>query len=201
MLRNGWKDRAKDACLNSRSAPYPIKINQLDSPMQISRIISYICRCRHFLQDIKTSKYKIVFGIVIFFISLVATAIAGDLDGSKPLSGVTGKIIEINQYKIIDDVDPDTVGLPKKFLIDFNSKTLRPSKDSLVRRTITFKSLEHIENKMVMQGVDEGVEGVDDGLAWSLTISKKNGNAILSASGDGVAYVVFGICKPIKDNQ
>jgi hypothetical protein len=169
--------------------------------MQIARIIRYIDRYRYFLQDKKTSKYKIVFGVVIFFISLVATAIAGDFDGSKPLSGVTGKIIEINQYKIIDDVDPDTVGLPKKFLIDFNSKTLRPSKDSLVRKTIAFKSLEHIENKMVMQGVDEGVDGVDDGLAWSLTISKKNGNAILSAAGDGVAYVVFGICKPIKDNQ
>ena len=169
--------------------------------MQIARIIRYICRYGYFLQDKKTSKYKIVFGVVIFFISLVATAIAGDFDGSKPLSGVTGKIVEINQYKIIDDVDPDTVGLPKKFLIDFNSKTLRPSKDSLARRTITFKSLEHIENKMVMQGVDEGVDGVDDGLAWSLTISKKNGNAILSAAGDGVAYVVFGICKPIKDNQ
>jgi hypothetical protein len=169
--------------------------------MQIARIIWYIDRYRYFLQDKKTSKYQILFGVVIFFISLSTIAIAGDFDGSKPLSGITGKIIEINQYKIIDDVDPDTVGLPKKFLIDFNSKTLRPSKDSLVRRTITFKSLEHIENKMVMQGVDEGVEGVDDGLAWSLTISKKNGNAILSASGDGVAYVVFGICKPIKDNQ
>ncbi|MFN2121945.1 MAG: hypothetical protein ACK2UP_00445 [Candidatus Promineifilaceae bacterium] len=169
--------------------------------MQISRNIRYICHYRYFLQDKNASKYKILFGVFIFFILLLATAIAGDFDGSKPLSGVTGKIIEINQYKIIDDVDPDTVGLPKNFLIDFNSKTLRPSKDSLIRRTITFKSLEHIENKMVMQGVDEGVEGVDDGLAWSLTISKKNGHAILSAAGDGVAYVVFGICKPIQDNQ
>jgi hypothetical protein len=201
MRRNGWEDRATDACLNRKSVPFPIEIYQLDSPMQIARILRYICRYRYFLQDKKTSKYQILFGVVIFFISLVANAIAGDFDGSKPLSGITGKIIEINQYKIIDDVDPDTVGLPKKFLIDFNSKTLRPSKDSLVRRTIKFKSLEHIENKMVMQGIDEGVEGVDDGLAWSLTISKKNGNAILSASGDGVAYVVFGVCKPIKDNQ
>ena len=149
----------------------------------------------------KTSKYQVLFGAVISFISLATIEIAGDFDGSKPLSGITGKIIEINQYKIIDDVDPDTVGLPKNFLIDFNSKTLRPSKDSLVRRTIKFKSLEHIENKMVMQGVDEGVEGVDDGWAWSLTISKENGNAILSAAGDGVAYVVFGVCKPVKDNQ
>ena len=147
------------------------------------------------------SKYRIVFVVVICLIALTITAFAGDFDGSKPLSGTTGKIIEINQYKIIHDVDPDTVGLPKKFLIDFNAKILRPSKDSLVRRTITFKSVEHIENKMVIQGVDEGVEGVDDGLAWSLTISKKDGKTVLSASGNGVAYVVFGVCTPIKDNQ
>ena len=80
--------------------------------MQIDRIIKYICQFRYFLQDKKTSKYQILFGVVIFFISLATIAIAGDFDGSKPLSGVTGKIIEINQYKIIDDVDPDTVGLP-----------------------------------------------------------------------------------------
>jgi hypothetical protein len=113
-----------------------------------------------FLKDKVTSKYKIVFVVVIFLIAFADSAASGDFDGSKPLSGVTGKIIEINQYKIIDDVDPDTLGFPKKFLIDFDSKMLRPSKDSLVRKTITFSSLEHIENKMVMQGVDEGVDGV-----------------------------------------
>ena len=161
MRRNGWEDRATDVCLNRIPAPLTIEIYHLDYQMQIARIIWYIYRYRYFLQDKKTSKYHILFGVVIFFILFFANAIAGDFDGSKPLSGITGKIIEINQYKIIDDVDPDTVGLPKKFLIDFNSKTLRPSKDSLVRRTITFKSLEHIENKMVMQGIDEGVEGVD----------------------------------------
>jgi len=154
-----------------------------------------------FLKDKVTSKYKFVFVVVIFLVAFADSSFSGDFDGSKPLSGVTGKIIEINQYKIIDDFDPNTAGLPKKILIDFDSKMLRPSKDSLVRKTITFKSLEHIESKMVMQGVDEGVDGVDDGLAWSMTISKKNGNAIHSASGDGVAYVLFGVCNPIKEDQ
>ena len=139
----------------------------------------------------KTSKYQVLFGAVISFISLATIAIAGDFDGSKPLAGVIGKIIEINQYKIIDNVDPDTVGLPNKFLIDFNSKTLRPSKDSLVRRTIKFKSLEHIENKMVMQGVDEGVNGVDDGLAWSLT--SWGTPKLASGQNSGKKHVVLGI--------
>ena len=134
--------------------------------------------------------------VVFFLVILVTTSFAGDFDGSKTLYGVTGKIIKISQYRVMDDVDPDAVGLPKKFLIDFKAKSLRPAKDSLIRKSITFKTVEHIENNIVMQGIDKGVEGVDDSLAWSLTISKKNGKAVLSASGDGMAYVVFGVCTP-----
>jgi hypothetical protein len=127
-------------------------------------------------------------------------AFSGDFDGIKPLSGSVDKIIEINAFKIIDDVDPDTVGLPRNFFIDFKAKKLRPSKDSLVRKTSNIYRVAHIENKLILQGVDEGVENVDDGLAWSITISKKTGKVVLSASGDGVAYVVFGTCTPVENN-
>lgn len=145
--------------------------------------------------------YPKILVITIGLIGLTTAAFAGDYDGSSPLSGTVGKVIEINQYRIVDDVDPDTVGLPKKFLIDFKAKVLRPSNDSLVRRQISIHSVAVVENKTVIQGVDEGVEGVEDGLAWSLTISKKDGSAVLSASGNGVAYVVFGVCIPAKENQ
>ncbi|MGD9053551.1 MAG: hypothetical protein PVG17_16970 [Desulfobacterales bacterium] len=127
------------------------------------------------------------------------TAFSGDFDGLKPLSGSVDKIIEISIFKIISDVDPDTVGLPRKFLIDFKAKKLRPSKDSLVRKTSNIYRVEQIENKLILQGIDEGVENIDDGLAWSITISKKTGKVVLSASGDGKAYVVFGTCSPVKN--
>lgn len=148
-----------------------------------------------------SKKYSIILMVLICSIASALGAFAGDFDGSKPLSGITGKIIEINPYRIIADVDPDSIGLPKKFLIDFKSKVLHPSKDSLVRTTISFKTVAHLENKIYIQGVYEGVEGVDDGLAWSLTISKKNGKAVLSASGDGIAYVVFGSCTPVQNTE
>ena len=143
--------------------------------------------------------YKILRVSLCIFCALTFKAAAGDFDGSKPLSGVTGNIIEINQYKIIDNVAPNTVGLPKKFTIDFKGRRLHPTKDSHVRKSIAFERVEHIENKLVLQGIDEGIEGVEDGLAWSLTISKENGRAVLSAAGDGVAYVVFGLCKPLRE--
>jgi hypothetical protein len=115
------------------------------------------------------------------------------------LSGSVDKIIEIRTFKIINGVDPDTVGLPRNFFIDFKEKKLRPSKDSLVRKTSSIDRVAHMEDKLVLQGVDEGVENVDDGLAWSITISKKTGKVVLSASGDGVAYVVFGTCIPVEN--
>ena len=129
------------------------------------------------------------------------TVFCGDFDGIKHLSGSVDKIVEINAFKIIDDVDPDTVGLPRNFLIDFKGKKLRPSKDSLVRKTSRIDRVAHIENKLILQGVDEGVENIDDGLAWSITISKKTGKVVLSASGDGVAYVVFATCIPVDNDQ
>ena len=132
--------------------------------------------------------------IVFFLLNLQIAALADGFDGSQPLIGTTDRIIEINRYKITDGVDHSTAGIPKKFLIDFKTNTLRPSKDSIVRKTITFTRVDHIENKMIMQGIDSGIDGVDDGVAWSLTISKKDGKAVLAASGDGVAYVVFGAC-------
>jgi len=67
----------------------------------------------------------------------------------------------------------------------------------MVRRISKIRHVEHIENKIILQGVEGGVENVDDGLAWSIAISKKTGKFVLSASEDEIAYVVFGSCTVI----
>jgi hypothetical protein len=144
---------------------------------------------------------KVINIFLLIFIVIPFPAFGGDFDGSKRLDGSVDRILEINQFKINDDVDPDTIGLPRKFVIDFKDKVILPSKDSLVRRTSIIKRIEHIENKLVLQGVEEGVENVDDGLAWSIVISKKTGDAVVSASGDGVAYVAFGRCAVRPESQ
>ena len=139
--------------------------------------------------------------ILIYLLIIPFLAFADDFDGSKPLSGSVDKILEIYPSRINNDADPDTVGLPRNFFIDFQEKIIRPSKDSLIRRTSKIKRVEHIENKLILQGIEDGVENVDDGLAWSIAISKKTGKVVLSASGDGVAYAVFGTCTAVENFQ
>ena len=140
--------------------------------------------------------------IPLFFLFMIPFhCFAGDFDGSRPLKGSVNKIIEINQFRIRKDVAPDTVGLPQRFVIDFKDKVLRPSKDSVIRKTSKIKRVENVENKLVLQGFEDGVENIDDGLAWSIVISKITGKVVLAASGDGVAYVAFGTCTADDNNQ
>ena len=49
---------------------------------------------------------------------------AGDFDGSRLLSGSVEKVLEISQFRVSDDVDPDIVGLPRNFFIDIEEKTM-----------------------------------------------------------------------------
>jgi hypothetical protein len=57
-----------------------------------------------------------------FFWVIIPISFAGGFDGLNLLSGSVEKMLEINQFKISDNIDPDTVGLPRNFVIDFEEK-------------------------------------------------------------------------------
>ena len=56
------------------------------------------------------------------------------------------------------------------------------------------ENLEKIDGKVILQGAEDGIEGVRDGLGWSMTIAEETGKMVLTASGDAVAFVMFGAC-------
>lgn len=94
--------------------------------------------------------------------------------------------------------DPQSVGLPRAFMIDFDSNRILPTKDSVVRRQTKIERSEHVENKLILQGADDGVEGVDDGIGWSMAVEMSSGRFVIGAAGDKVGYVVFGSCKSLR---
>lgn len=146
------------------------------------------------------TRYRIVILALCLSTVLPCTANCGGFDGSDPITGTVDKLVEINEQRIVGEVDPDTVGLPTSFIIDFDTKTMRGTADSLIRRMVRIKRIEHLGNVLILLGADEGSGPHQGQMGWSLAIEKTSGKAVLSAAGNGIAYVAFGRCQPLVSN-
>ena len=134
---------------------------------------------------------------VLFLVTLLPAAVhAGGFDNTRWINGALDRLVEINRQRIIEDVDPDTVGLPKAFVIDLEQRTMRGKPDSLVRRLAPVERITRTPATLVLQGVDEGISGPGTVFGWNLAIDTATGKAVLSAAGSGIAYVAFGTCSP-----
>ena len=94
----------------------------------------------------------------------------------------------------IKPFNPESVGLAKKFVIDFKQGIVRPTADSYVHRRSRIQKIAYVENKIILLGAHDGIEGVDDGVGWAAAISRDTGRFTISAAGQGVGYIVFGVC-------
>ena len=135
----------------------------------------------------------VVFGLCSLSASTVAAA---DFDGSKPLLFSVISVLECTLEEGCAQVTAESISLPQFLKIDFKNKRVTPAMEAQGKRGSEIKRMERIEGKLLLQGAEDGVEGVRDGLGWTLAISEETGRAILTASGEEVAFVVFGACLP-----
>jgi len=78
--------------------------------------------------------------------------------------------------------------------IDFQKKQLRATFGDGSQKRSEIKNSAKIDGKFILQGAEDGIEGKRDGLGWSLAIDEEIGKMVLAASGDAVAFVMFGAC-------
>lgn len=135
----------------------------------------------------------VVFGLCWLSASTVAAA---DFDGSKPLLFSVISVLECTLEEGCAQVTAESISLPQFFKIDFKNKRVSPAMEAQGKRGSEIKRMERIDEKLMLQGAEDGIEGVRDGLGWTLAISEETGRAILTASGEEVAFVVFGACLP-----
>ena len=121
---------------------------------------------------------------------------AASYDGSQNLLCAPQIAIECGPEGKCEQAMAASVNLPNFFQIDFSAKELTAITESENKRTSKIKSMEFLDNKLFLQGADDGVEGVRDGLAWSMSISQDTGRLVVSASGEKAAFVIFGACTP-----
>ena len=139
-------------------------------------------------------KFNICSAIIISIFMITIPALAGDFDGSKPLLCAVIDIVECGSGGKCQQVTAEDVGIPRFIKVNFKKKTITATQASGNKKSTTIKNSEHIDGKLILQGAEDGIEGVRDGVGWSIAIAEDTGNMVLSASGDDVGFVVFGAC-------
>jgi hypothetical protein len=136
-----------------------------------------------------------IFGIMVTIISLFSfPAVAGDFDGSKTLICAVMDLVECQPGGKCQQVTAEEVGLPQFLKINFKEKIISATHADGNNRRTPIENLEKIDGKLIIQGAEDGIEGVRDGVGWSLAISEETGKTVLTASGDEVGFVIFGAC-------
>ncbi|MGB5745924.1 MAG: hypothetical protein WBM69_03010 [Desulfobacterales bacterium] len=95
------------------------------------------------------------------------------------------------------EVTPASVKLPQFLKIDFNKKTIRPAAADDETPATAIERQEVVDGKLILQGAEDGYEKMRDGLGWTMAITKETGQVVLTASGDQVAFVIFGAALPL----
>ena len=134
-------------------------------------------------------------GLSIFMSSL--TVWAGDFDGSRPLLFSVISAMECTPDNGCRAVTIESVDLPQFLKIDLNKKTIDPVSESDTRPGSVIERMERVDGKLILQGAEDGYASVRDGLGWTIAIAEGTGKVVMTASGDQVAFVVFGACLPL----
>jgi hypothetical protein len=131
---------------------------------------------------------------IIFFWFMSAPILAGDFDGSKPLICALMDLVECQPGGNCQAKTAEELGLPQFFRINFQEKKISGTQSGESGRGTAIERLETVDGKLILQGAEDGVEDVRDGVGWSLAIAEETGKLVLTASGDEVGFVVFGAC-------
>ena len=122
------------------------------------------------------------------------SAVAGDFDGSKELICSIMDIVECEPGGKCQQVTAEEVGIPHFLKINFKGKKITAAHADGSKKVTDIERSEKVDSKDIIQGAEDGIEGVRDGLGWSMAITEDTGKMVISASGDDVGFVIFGAC-------
>lgn len=142
---------------------------------------------------------KHVLIVCAFLGTVIAASVAGagDFDGTRPLLISVIRVVECTPDAACREVTPASVDLPQFLKIDFANKTIGSAAADDETPATAIERQEVVDGKLMLQGAEDGYANLKDGLGWTLTISEETGQVVLTASGDQVAFVVFGASLPL----
>ncbi len=116
------------------------------------------------------------------------------VDGSEPAICASVEIMECVPDGGCQRISAEDAGIPRFLQIDFAEQRItrtRPNGDEISSQ---IERSETVDGRLILQGAEDGIEGVRDGIGWSLAIDEASGDMVLTGSGNDVAFVILGAC-------
>jgi len=142
----------------------------------------------------KTIKWMVSIVLLVMFVPCLC--MAGDFDGSKTLLLATQKGFECTSKYGCEEVSLEDLNLPSFYMINFKNKEITATPESGIEEVSKIERMESYDGMLLIQGAEDGYEGVEDGVGWTVSIQKDSGKAVLSGSMPEAGFIVFGVCTP-----
>ena len=134
---------------------------------------------------------------ILSFVCLLAvpfTVSAASYDGSQPLLCALMKAMTCTQTDGCAEFSAEDLNVQQFVAVDFYKKEMRGVVNT--ERKSKIERMEVVDSKLILQGAEDAIEDVRDGVGWTMAIMEDTGKAILTAAGDDAAFVLFGACIP-----
>jgi hypothetical protein len=131
--------------------------------------------------------------VLAMSLSLIAVnALA--IDTSKTILCASLEVFECVDGEACNSVQPEDVNAPTFLWINIDDKEVRASVEG---RASAIDHIEEVEDRLVLQGVEDGRKDEKDGTGWTISIGKKTGRMVGTAAASQAAIVIFGACTEV----
>ena len=140
-------------------------------------------------------KKKLLMILAMLCISITPVlSAADDFDGSKPFLCTVTEATECIIGQGCKSVSAEEINLPRYLWIDVGKKTVQDKKTRDAQRKSRIELVKEVDSKLILQGAEHGYEDMRDGFGWTIAVMQDTGQMVLTASGDFVGDVAFGVC-------
>ena len=139
----------------------------------------------------RNKKRMVGFTLTVIALCNTHQVFSDDFDGSKPILCAPSNYSQCTAMGC-QQVNAREIGAPR--FLKINIKRKRIEAVGGAGGTSKIDHIERVDGKLIVQGVEDGLEDVRDGVGYSIAISEATGDMVLSAAGDGVSFSAFGAC-------
>jgi hypothetical protein len=119
---------------------------------------------------------------------------AASLDSKNQMLCAMSDAFECTRGKTCDRTELAEIGAPRFFLVDMAQQVAQGIGAAARQRRSPIRTIDRVGPLLVMQGVDDAIEGERGAIGWTASVAMNGGSMVLTASGEDGAIIVYGDC-------